>query len=660
MTTHRARGLFRILTASCLGWPTVLHALAADGFTVSSPDGRLCFQLEISNGRASYRINAGHEAVIEPSPLGLTRSDADFTTGLQFASSSETRPVEETYTLHGSKEREVSRRANERVFRLRNGVGMTITLTVRAFDDGIGFRYGFPGQGSQVLQWTGEATGFNLPDEGRVWTQPYQKVDVWAPGYEAEYVNGAPIGTSAGVPEGWAMPLLAATKGRWTMLAESNVGPDAFAIHLQPEAPGGLYLARLPEAPETYGVAPQAASITLPWESPWRVIITGKSPGDIVESTLITDLASPSKVEDTSWIRPGLATWSWWSDHPSPGNFDKLMPFIDAAAELGWPYSLVDLGWHQMQGGDIAELARKAAERRVGLLVWYNSAGKHNEVPDAGPRHLVNDPLVRDAEFARIAAMGIKGIKVDFMQSDKQFVIGLYHDILGAAAKHKLLVNFHGATAPKGWERTWPHLLTMEAVRGGEQYWEQAFAEKAHTLNTIYAFTRNAVGPMDYTPTVFNRPVETNAKMVQNQTTHAHELALLVVFQSGIQHVIEHATGLMAQPDYVKEFLNRMPAAWDETRVLAGEPGRLAIIARRSGNTWYVGGINGTDNPTKEHLDLGFLTGGKRTISLITDSSERRTSLHRKIVSKPDEKLPVNLSPRGGFAAKITIPSPTP
>jgi hypothetical protein len=159
---------------------------------------------------------------------------------------------------------------------------------------------------------------------------------------------------------------------------------------------------------------------------------------------------------------------------------------------------------------------------------------------------------------------------------------------------------------------------------------------------------------MDYTPTVFTQPVTTNPKMVKNLTTHAHELALLVVFQSGIQHVIESATGLAAQPDFVKNFLKAIPTAWDETKVLAGEPGRLAIIARRSGDVWYVGGINGTDRVIEESLHLDFLGKGKWQIAMISDSPDPMRSAHQEITTSPADRVPVKLSPRGGFTAKIT------
>ena len=633
-------------------------AIPAD-LSLTNAEGTLRFSLQVQDGVAAYTVDRIDGAttipVLETSPLGLTRTDADFAQGLTFVSASELRTVKDDYMLVAGKQRQIHSRGIERTFTLRNATGMTCTITARAYRDGVAFRYGMPGAGSQLLQLSAEATGFNLPDSARVWTQPYSKVDTWAPGYESDYVNGVPAGTAAPGAQGWALPLLFQAGTTWALVTESALEPTCYASHLEPAAPGGLYRVRLPEADETYGVAPQAAAISLPWLSPWRVVVVGLTPGAISESTLITDLARPSELADTSWIKPGVASWSWWSDMSSASDYAKLVPFVDVAAQFHWPYSLIDLGWHQMHGGDIKQLADYAAKKHVGLIVWYNSAGKHNHVPDAGPMDRMNDPLVRDAEFARLNALGIKGIKVDFMQSDKQFVVALYHDILRDAARHKLLVNFHGATIPRGWDRTYPNLITMEAVRGGEQYWDKTFAENAQTFHTIYAFTRNAVGPMDYTPTVFTDPGASNASLQPHLTTNAHELALLVVFQSGIQHVIDPAASLVGQPAFVQDYLTDLPTAWDESRCLAGAPGELAVFARRSGSTWYLAGINGLKTAQTIQVPLSFLGAGRFDLSLIIDGAKASEFAHVARATDGTETLKIVLSGRGGFAARLTL-----
>jgi hypothetical protein len=632
-------------------------AATAD-LTLTNEQGSLRFTLFVDAAGPGYRVDHLDKGVATPvlerSPLGLIRTDLALTNGLAFVSASSVAAVEDDYTLASGKQLKIHSRGVERTFALRNALGIRLDLTVRAYRDGIAFRYGLPGHGSQLLQISGEATGFKLPVNGRVWTQPYSKVGIWAPAYENDYVNGVPVGTPAPAVEGWSLPLLCQTGNLWVLVTETGLEPSYFGVHLEQRADDGLYRVRLPEVPETYGVAPQAASITLPWVSPWRVIIVANQAGGVVESTLVTDLARPSELKDISWIKPGIASWSWWSDQASPEKYQKLVPFIDVAAKMGWQYSLVDLGWDRMHGGDIKQLAAYAKTKGVGLILWYNSAGKHTQVPDTSPKDVMNDPLLRDAELARIAAMGIKGIKVDFFQSDKQFVIALYHDILRDAARHHLMADFHGCTIPHGWQRTYPNLISMEAVRGEEQYWDKTYAENAQTFDTIYVFTRNAVGPMDYTPTDFTNVVATNPQSQPHLTTVAHELALLVVFESGIQHVIDPATDLMAQPDYIQDYLHGLPAAWDETRVVAGAPGELAVLARRHGRTWYLSGINGEKMAKTIQVPLAFLAAPAE-ISLITDGATPHEFAHRTFVAKPGDQIEVNLAARGGFATRLTI-----
>ncbi len=651
--------LRRLLLLVSFGTCVSLHAQAgtpADALSLTNEEGTLRFTLSVEKGNASYRIDRLSPTkttvpIVESSPLGLTRTDDDFVKDLTFISSSAPRKIDETYPMIAGKHSLIHQRALERTFVLHSKLDHVLTLTVRAAADGVAFRYGFPGESHQLRQITHDATGFKLPTDGRVWLQPYDKVATWAPGYESRYRNGIPIGSAAPAPEGWALPALFNTHGQWILVTEAGLDANNFASHLQPEATDGLYRVRLPEEPETYGVAPQAAFIPLPWVSAWRAIIVGDTPGAIVESDWVNNLSAPSTVTDTSWIKPGRAAWSWWSDMSSPSDFRKQQTYIDLAHDLHWEYSLIDLGWHQMKnGGDINQLVEYAKKKNVGLILWYNSGGKHNQVPDAGPENKMDDPLVRDAEMARIAALGIKGIKVDFMQSDKQYVIALYHDIMRDAARHHLLIDFHGATAPRGWSRTYPNLLTMEGVAGAEQYWDELFAEDAQTLNTIYAFTRNAVGPMDYTPMIFGDP----AHQKPHKTTNAHELALSVVFESGIQHFVSSAESIRAQPAFVQDFLRIVPTAWDETRYVAGAPGELCILARRKGNDWFLAGINGEKTTKTITVPLNFLGKGEYALDLISDGSSPHDFAHsNQTVTKDSSLSGLALAARGGFTAHL-------
>jgi hypothetical protein len=366
-----------------------------------------------------------------------------------------------------------------------------------------------------------------------------------------------------------------------------------------------------------------------------------------VESTLVTDLAPPSVVGDTSWIKPGRASWSWLSDHDSPQDFDKLKRFVDLAARMGWEYSLVDANWTIMKNGTIHDLIACAKSKGVGLLLWYNSGGPHNYVSEM-PRGMMYFRKIRRKEFKRLQDWGIKGVKVDFFQSDKQNVIQLYHDILQDAADFQMMVNFHGCTLPRGWSRTYPHLMSMEAVRGEECYsFDREFTREAPIHNTIIPFTRNVVGPMDYTPVMFEDNVYPHV------TTYAHELALPLVFESGWLHFADGVEAYLDLPHAPREFLQQVPVAWDETRCPAGAPGEYIVLARRSGATWYVGGINGRDTERTVSVPLSFLGSGA-AITVIEDGTTARTFAGSRGTVRPQDNLTVHLRPYGGFVAVLT------
>src|SRR3954468_23843568 len=276
------------------------------------------------------------------------------------------------------------------------------------------------------------------------------------------------------------------------------------------------------------------------------------------------------------------------------------------------------------------------------ILVWYNSAGEWNTTP-LTPRDRMEDDATRRAEMQKIKDLGVAGIKVDFFAGDAQSTIAYYQAILADAARIGLAVNFHGATLPRGWQRTWPNLMTMEAVRGMEyNTFVQENAERGPEHAAMLPFARNVFDPMDFTPMVLDKLPHT-----ERRSSAAFELATAVLFTSGIQHYAEIPDGMAKAPAYVREFLKRMPATWDDLRFIDGFPGQFVVIARRAGKQWYVAGINADRQPRKVKLDLGLL-GGKRG-RLITDGGD---ALGFRSDSFPLEKGSgsgeLTMAPRGG------------
>lgn len=379
-----------------------------------------------------------------------------------------------------------------------------------------------------------------------------------------------------------------------------------------------------------------------PWKTPWRILTVG-SLKTITESTLGTDLANEAIEMDTSFIKSGLSSWSWVLLKDDFTNYETSVKFIDYASKMKWDYCLIDADWDQKIGyKKMNELTKYATSKNVKILVWYNSAGSWNTTPYT-PRNKLLTSESRINEFKKLNEIGVSGVKIDFFGGDGQSMIAYYHHILKDAAKHKLLVNFHGATLPRGWHRTYPNLMTVEAIKGEEFItFEQANADMQPNHSTIIPFTRNVFDPMDFTPMVLD-----SIPGIERKTTKSFELALPVLFLSGIQHIAETPTGMGKQPDFVIDFLKEIPTNWDESKFITGYPGKDIVMARRKENQWFVVGINGENKQKTLQIDLSFINSKEGF--LITDNKRKfeKTKVNSKNLTT------IQLSPNGGFVAKF-------
>jgi alpha-glucosidase len=621
---------------------------------IASPDEQAVVKLRLvpagSGPALSYEVAYAGRRVLGDSPLGISRSDQTFVGGLELLETGPAKTIDETYTMVTGKRRLCRNHAREQILVFQNSASAKLELILRVYDDGVAFRYRFPEQDDGRYVVTGESTGFRLPADGKMWAHPYDRPSKYTPAYETYYVNGVAVGTASSSASGWAFPVLFCTadRSRWGLVTEAGLDESYCGCRLTSEPTEGVYRIRFPDAGEGNGTGAVEPSWALPWATPWRVIILGDSPGDIVESTLVTDVSPPAVVRDTSWIKPGRASWSWLFDHDSPQDCTKLKAWVDLAAQMGWEYSLVDANWTIMKNGTIHDLLAYARSKGVGLLFWYNSGGPHNSVTEK-PRGLMADREVRGAELQLLKKWGVKGVKVDFFQSDKQNIIQLYQEILQDAADAQIMVNFHGCTLPRGWSRTYPNLMSMEAVRGEECYsFDRQFTTEAPVHNVILPFTRNAVGPMDYTPVMFQDNV------YKHLTTYSHELALPVVFESGWLHFAGGVREYLDLPEAPKRFLQRVPVVWDETRFLAGEPGQFVVLARRHGGQWYLGGLNGENAGRDIDVPLSFVGDERCTMTLVADGQDPRSFDHETDAVTGQDHVEVRLLPYGGFVALLS------
>ncbi len=612
--------------AMCVLFMTVMACRQPDSpateWSLTSPDGHLAISVtRHPEGRLTWHVTRDGSEILGASPLGVRRSDQTFVDTLTLVAAREPKNVDERYEIRYGKRWLHTVEGRERILTFANAANATIEVVLRAHNDGVAFRYRFPETDSTPKRVAEELTGFQVPAGSTGWIMPYQEPGKYGPAYE-KFFEQVAAGKASPTPVGWAFPALFKTPaGKWLLLHESALDEHYAGMHLAAEAPDGVYRLRLPEPAEGNGVGDVEPQSTLPWTLPWRVVIVGDAATNILESDLVLDLSPPSRGKDLSWIQSGAVSWSWWSASDSPKNAAELNTFVDLAADMGWSYSLVDANWDRMTSGRIEDVIAHAKKRNIGLLLWYNSGGPHNEVTEA-PRDRMSTRDVRRAEFAKLQQWGIKGVKVDFWQSDKQDRIRQYRELLEDAAEFRLLVDLHGCTIPRGWSREFPHLMTMEAVMGAEQYkFNQEFPTRAAAHNTILPFTRNVVGSMDYTPVTFSD------QKFPHLTTNAHELALAVVFESGLQHFADSAASYRALRKEVLEPLTFAQLPWSETRGLAGEPGRSVVVARRAGEHWVIGGLNGLDVPQTLKFPLSALrmAAADYTWALITDGTSDRT-----------------------------------
>lgn len=610
---------------------------------VYSPDHALQINLALNNGSLSYQVQNKNSEVIRQSKLGVETTTDKFTGGLSFVNEL-TRKINEIYTLPTGKYHVYHAIANQASITFANSDKSKITIDLRAYNDGVAFRYRFP-DSAKNYTLVKELTEFAVP-EAAAWMQPYDK----DPSYENVFKNGIPAGTAAKDSSGWAFPALFHAKDQWLFISESNTTADNAAMHLQPNASNRVYKMAFPLAAEGLGQGNAYPMAKTPFATAWRLIIAGESAGTVVQSNLVSHLAQPNAIGDISWVEPGRSSWSWWSDHASSRNITTMKRFVDLAAKMKWEYSLVDANWNiPSGGGTIEDLVKYAKQKKVKLTLWYNSGGPHNNVGEQ-PRDVMFNPDTRKQELKKLHDWGVKAIKVDFFQSDKQNIMKLYTDILKDAAKEEIMVIFHGSTMPRGWARTYPNLLSMESVRGAENYgWSNDFATDAAELNTIYVFTRNVAGSMDYTPVTFS-----DYKCCPHTTTNTHELALSVMFESGMMHFADSDSSYLSQDNVVKAFLSSVPNTWDDTRYIQGEPGKEAIIARRKGKNWYIAGINGEQTAKTWTISLPFLYN-KDVFrgTLFTDGNTPRTITHREVVHEKDGKVTVGIMPKGGFVLEL-------
>jgi alpha-glucosidase len=639
-----------------LAMATWASAGSAQSWEVASPDGRTRVVIE-AGPRLTWSVERAGVRLLEPSPLSLTLAPGRVLGPDARVSAATPRSVDEVIRAVVPEKNAL---VPDRFHELRLDVEGGWALIVRAYDDGVAYRFstGFP----DSVTVEAEEARFRFP--GNV-TAVFAADSLWMSHQEPLY-RRVPLDS---LPEGamGVTPLVLEIEGGPRLALMESALESYPGMHVAGGGGGSIVAAFPPLALEettrdvrNVGVARAASHIARTAgtrEYPWRILAIAEDDRALLENQIVYRLAPELRLDDTSWIRPGMVAWDWWNDRNFHGvdfragiNQRTYEEYVDFASEFGIPYVILDEGWSPLDDltttvpdMDVAALAAHAQERGVGLILWT-----------------LWKPLERRMEevLDLWRAWGVRGIKVDFMQRDDQAVVDFYWRLAREAAERHLLVDYHGAYKPAGLRRAYPNVLTREGVRGLE--WNKWSSDVTPAHDVTLPFTRMLAGPMDYTPgaminaareehrAVFSRPM--------SQGTRAHQMALYVVFESPLQMLADNPQHYRREPE-VTRFIAGVPTTWDETRALEGRIGEVVAVARRRGDTWWVGALTNGE-PRTLVLDLSFLGEARYEMEIYRDglNADRYGSDHVREVRGLDGGAPleVSLAPGGGWVARLT------
>ncbi|HSG82733.1 MAG TPA: glycoside hydrolase family 97 protein [Gemmatimonadota bacterium] len=649
-----ALGLACLLTVMMLG-DRLIGGSVADRHELASPDGELV--VTISTGDPlTYSFALRGRPVITASPVSLRLGDGKRIGPGSSVADVQRRSVDEVIEpVVAEKFSRIRDNYNELSLDFDDGWG----LDVRAYDDGVAYRFRTAGPGPLTV--AAEDFTVRFAEDPVVWLHAEESFLTHSERlYRQLRLKDVPADTFASLPA-----LAAFDDGLKLAITEADLQdyPGLYVTGTSGNALRGIFPAYPLEEEQvrdrTVQVTRRAEYIARTSGTrtfPWRVFVVAEDDGDLIESTMVYRLAPPLRIEDPSWIRPGKVAWDWWNalniygvDFQAGLNTETYLYFIDFAADAGIEYVILDEGWSDPADLwklnadiDLDALLEHARERGVGIIpwvVWKTLDDRFEEAMD------------------RFADWNVAGLKVDFMQRDDQPMVNYYWKVAEAAAGRRLLIDFHGAYKPTGLRRAYPNVLTREGVRGLE--WSKWSEYPTPQHNVTLPFLRMLAGPMDYTPgamlnaqqsqfhPVFDRPM--------SMGTRVHQLAMYVVFESPLQMLADSPSNYLREQECL-EFIVAVPTTWHETRALAASVGEYVAVARRHGESWYVGAM--TDWTARELvLDLSFLGEGTWSMVAFVDGANagRAASDYRRIKGAVNagDRLTVKLAPGGGWAARF-------
>ena len=621
-----------------------------------SPNGQLKVSVTLGD-KIYYSIAANSQELLTKNHLALTLSDGTLGENPKLISAKKTKGEETIKPYIPIKFSAVKNDYNDLLMTFKGNY----VVEFRAFDDGIAYRFITSKKGS--VEVMNEDFAINFPNN---YLLHLQQNNGFKSAYEELYQHVE--------SDNWKqtdkmanLPVLIDTKKQYKILISESDLSDYPGMFLKGTGNGAE--GAFPKTPLEFGPdgdrsqkilksAEYIAKTTGTRNFPWRYFVITKDDKQLLQNTMTLKLAAKSVIADPSWIKPGQASWEWWNDAAPYGpdvnfvsgyNLDTYKYYIDFAAKYGIKYIVMDEGWAKSTTDpytpnpkvDVKELIRYGKTKNVDIILWLTWLTVHKNMD----------------VFKTFHEWGIKGVKIDFMERSDQWMVNYYENVVKEAAKYQIFVDFHGAFKPAGLEYKYPNLISYEGVRGLEQM------GGCYPDNSIYLpFMRNAVGPMDFTPgAMINMQPEVYQATRPNAAakgTRVNQLALYVVFESGIQMLCDNPSLYYRNPDCT-EFITSVPTTWDETRPLVATVGEVDVVAKRKGEKWFIGGItNGKEKTREMELNFDFLPKGRTyTMTYFEDgiNAGRQAMDYRRKTKqvKSGDKMTITMVRNGGWAAAL-------
>lgn len=622
---------------------TLPGAACAEDFRVSSPNGRITATVTLDGGKLSYTVHKDGRLLVAPSPLGLKATNVDLTRELSLLRS-DTVVIDTSYSLPVGKQSQYRDHCHMLSVQTESSP-LRQTVQFRLYDDGFAFRYVIPKVKSLTnVVLTEEASRIRMAKFSNSLACKFID-NIQSPNYPYEghydlYTNWNSL-LQAG-DRRFNAPLLAYDGHDYLLLSEAdNRGIFCASLVKAENSRGEFSFAWTGEVKDYAEDKKQSVICALPAYTPWRMVVAGDL-ATVFETTMTENLCPSTVIDDMSWIKPGVAAWYWGGSDGNKTDIQKVYGGIregeydhaDFAAEMGWPYTLIDGGWSAEW---VPSLVKHAQEKGVECLLWQTA--KLSDSQDFSNGNM-------EKTLKQWADWGIKGIKIDFWEDDSYVTMKRMEKLLDLCGKYKMMVNYHGCIRPSGLRRTYPYLMTQEGICGGEtNFWWPDRITGAHHINMM--FTRNVVGAADYTPGDF---ASYFGSIITNESMGQH-MALLTAFESGIVHIAESPENL--RNFLGKDIMKRLPAAWDESHLLEGELLKYATIARRSGEDWWVSGLCTEERNCK--LTFDFLEEGRTYTAYIYRDGNCRSDLKfNKVQVEKGDSLNIKELSEGGFLVQVS------